>query len=267
MIWGWLNVGRRTHKKEIPQDAFDYKGKPWTRLMIMAYCDITPHQYAQYVNDRHPTKLLEWGAQVIRKKRRAVKKDLSRIITLNGISLTVMQWFYFVVKQSIDNKITYRDFHNRIGYFKNRQNMTRGTTADQSALWETFRSMGIEGLPVQLKKNVSSNADYLNKHLQTYLDTLNEYHQQLKDGERDVLKEPEYANNRWFECLLADTRLHWLFIEEYDKEMEKRDEQIKHLQTLLDKANANLDKANVTIREQERQIADFRRGGTLRQRT
>lgn len=233
----------------------------------MAYCDITPHQYAQYVKDRHPTKLLEWGAQVIKKKRRAVKKDLSRIITLDGISLTVMQWFYFVSRQHLFTKISYREFQGRIGCYKTRQNMTPGVSADQSALSDTFRSMGLEGIPAQLKKSVSANPNYLNERLEGYLDKLNEYHQQMKDDERDVLKEPEYANNRWFECLLADTRLHWLFIEEYEKEMEKRDEQIKHLQSLLDKANASLDKANVKIREQERQIADFRRGGTLRQRT
>lgn len=260
-------MGRRTHKKEIPADAMDYKGKPWTRLMIIEYCGITPYQYTQYTKDRSPLNLLEWGAQIIREKRRAVKNDLSRVVTLNGISLTIMQWFYFTTKQRLDIFRPYRSFAGRINQYKARQNMTRGEAADQSALADALRSMGIEGLPTWIKRSIEKNPDYLEKQLDGYLEKLDEYHQKLKDNERDLLKEPERANDRWFECLLADTRLHWLFVEEFDKQMADMQSSLDFMRKCNVQLQADLDKAHVRIREQERQLADFRRINAVKDRT
>lgn len=251
-------MGKRTHQHKIPIDAIYIDGKPWTRLMIMRYTGLSAHKYKEYTKERDPENLLRWGAWAYRTKIRKTYDDKSRPITLDGITLTVRQWFALAVRDMDLTKLTYSEFQSRIGYYKRRANQSE-TVADKDALSDTLRSMGMENLPNKAKR-IKENPDLWAKFESTYLDRINEYQQGIKDGKRELLtEEPPHPNKRWFECLLADTRLHWLFYQEYEKEiavlLKERDD--------YKQANINLQNELAFAVEQknrlERQLADFRR--------
>lgn len=234
--------------------------------MIMKYTGLSAHKFKEFTKERDPETLLQWGAWAYHRKIRKTYGDNSRPITLYGVTLTVRQWFALVIKQVDLTKLTYSDFQSRIGYYKHRANQSE-SVADKDALSDTLRSLGMENIPSKAKR-LKDNPEQWARFENTYLDIINEYQQDVKDEERDFLtEEPPDPNNRWFECLLADTRLHWLFYQEYEREI-----------AVLLKERDNYKQANLVLQNElsflkqqkyalEKQIADFRRSTAVSERT
>lgn len=258
-------MGRRTHKHQIPDDAYYLRGKVWTRLMIMRYTGLSAHKYREFTKDRDPLSLLEWGAYAYREKRRRITFDTSKIITCNGVSLTVMQWFYLAIKETLYTPIDYRTFRKRLDGVKMQQNMSGNV--DGLALQSVLQMLGVEHIINSVARRKNDIA-YMSKIQNEYLDYINDYHQQMKDDDRELLSEqPPDPNERWFECLLADTRLQWLFYEEYEKEIGKLNDKLKGYKEANDTLANELGFAKQRLAQMEKQIADIRRSKTVDQFT
>lgn len=233
--------------------------------MIMRYTGLSAHKYREFTKDRDPLSLLEWGAYAYREKRRRITNDNSKIITCNGVPLTTMQWFYLTIKETLYVPIEYGSFTRRISNARSRQNMSGNV--DGLALQSVLQTLGVEHIIAQTAKRKNDIA-FMDKLNREYLDYINDYHQQMKDDDRELLSEqPPDPNERWFECLLADTRLQWLFYEEYEKEIGKLNDKLKGYK----EANASLANelgfAKQRLAQMEKQIADIRRSKTVDQRT
>ena len=255
-------MGRRTHKKQIPPDVVMYKGKPWTPLMIMEYLGITRYKYNQAVEGRDPTVLLEWGAYALKTVVKKHKADRSVMVKQGGKVLTLQQWFYLVIKdRSLFTEIPYSHFKSRLYYYMRRANADHNESGLSDGLHATLRSLGHEHLTVDMNKYLDQRPKLI-EILESgeYLDVIQEYHERLKRQNRaELTEQPENANDHWFRCLLADTRLHWLFVEEYEKQMQQMQSKVEYVTSLNATLNERVARAEMAQKQSERAYAELRR--------
>lgn len=258
-------MGRRTHQKKIPPDAVMFKGKPWTPLMIMEYCGITRYKYNQAVEGKSPERLLEWGVRAIAPTARSITEDTSRLITLST-TLTLKQWYYLAVKDGLETPVTFSEFQRRVGHYRYRHGFGNDDGGDSEALSATLRSMGKEYLSTWTRETLDT-LPTVRDRLQSreYLCVINAYHAEIKKSRReDVTQEMPNANEQWFKCLLADTRLHWLFVEEYERKMSVKDTHIRRVEQANKELIRKFDEMAIKYKAMEKQLADFRRSATVK---
>lgn len=261
-------MGRRTHKKEIPSDAIYFRGKPWTPLMIMAYCGISRYKYNQTVAVKPPEKLLEWGTVALPTTARKVSTDTSREVTLST-KLTLKQWYYLAVKDGLETPVTFSEFQQRITHYRHRHGFGASDLGDGEALYATLRSMGRDYLSTWTRAKLETMPIVLAR-LQSgeYLDFINDYHAGVKKSKKpDLTEAPPDANTQWFKCLLADTRLHWLFVEEFDKQMTEKDKHIQRVEQANRELSRKFDDMAIRYKTMEKQLVDFRRSTTVKNRS
>lgn len=255
-------MGRRTHKKQIPPDVVMYKGKPWTPLMIMEYLGITRYKYNQAVEGRDPTVLLEWGAFALKTVVKKHKADRSVMVKQGGKVLTLQQWFYLVIKdKNLYTEIPYSQFKSRLYYYMRRANAEHNASGLSDGLHAVLRSLGHEHLTVDMNKYLDQRPKLV-EILESgeYLDVIQEYHERLKRQNRaELTEQPENANDHWFRCLLADTRLHWLFVEEYEKQMQQMQSKVEYVTSLNATLNERVARAEMAQKQSERAYAELRR--------
>ena len=142
-----------------------------------------------------------------------------------------------------------------------RANADHNESGLSDGLHAVLRSLGHEHLTVDMNKYLDQRPKLV-EILESgeYLDIIKDYHEKLKRQNRaELTEQPENANDHWFRCLLADTRLHWLFVEEYEKQMQQMQSKVEYVTSLNATLNERVARAEMAQKQSERAYAELRR--------
>lgn len=231
--------------------------------MAMRYLGLTPYQYKRAIEKGKTLEsLIKYGTQIIPPTLRKAKTDRSRVVTFKGVSYTLKQWYYWYLKGRLpinDYPMSYKEFAGR--YRLAVANNVRAKPEDAFVDFE-------DSLYADLYKTAKRATPEKIKQMQeTYLDLVHEQNSELKMLEWRGLKEqPEDPSKKWFGCLLADTRLQWLFYENYDeymaiynKDLDGYKQANVKLREQLEQTQLELAQARTKLKEKEQELADVRR--------